>query len=257
MLRLATAAHALRAMAAAVCLLCLAAHSLAAEVRVAVAANFAEPMKAIAAALQQSTGHSATITVGATGKLYAQIRNGAPFDVFLSADSATAGKLEAQGLAVPGSRFTYATGRLVLWSARNGRVDDQGAVLRATDLGKLAYAAPKVSPYGAAAVETMQRLGLEAALVPKLVQGESIGQAFHFVQTGNADVGFVALSQVMHQGRLRSGSMWLVPEHLHSPIHQEAVLLQRGANSEAARALLQLLRAPQTRALIRSYGYSG
>ena len=129
-------------------------------------------------------------------------------------------------------------------------------MLRAHDLGKVAYAAPKVAPYGVAAVEVMDRLGLRSALTPKLVQGESIGQTFNFVHTGNADVGFVALSQVMHQGRLRGGSMWLVPQELHSPIRQEAVLLQRGASNEAAQALLQLLQAPATRALIRSFGYS-
>lgn len=240
-------------------LLCAAlAHTaaLAAEAQVAVAANFAEPIKAIAAVLEKNTGHTIKVTLGATGKLYTQIRNGAPFDVLLAADSTATAKLEAEGMAVRGSRFTYATGRLVLWSAREGRVDRQGAVLRAPDLGKVAYAAPKVAPYGVAAVEVMDRLGLRSALTPKLVQGESIGQTFNFVHTGNADVGFVALSQVMHQGRLRGGSMWLVPQELHSPIRQEAVLLQRGASNEAAQALLQLLQAPASRALIRSFGYN-
>jgi len=249
----------MRLLSALPALLCAAlAHTtaLAAEAQVAVAANFAEPIKAIAAVLEKNTGHKIKVTLGATGKLYAQIRNGAPFDVLLAADSTATAKLEAEGLAVRGSRFTYATGRLVLWSAREGRVDSQGAVLRAHDLGKVAYAAPKVAPYGVAAVEVMDRLGLRSALTPKLVQGESIGQTFSFVHTGNADVGFVALSQVMHEGRLRGGSMWLVPQELHSPIRQEAVLLQRGASNEAAQALLQLLRAPASRALIRSFGYS-
>lgn len=227
----------------------------AAEAQVAVAANFAEPIKAIAAVLEKTTGHTIKITLGATGKLYAQIKNGAPFDVLLAADSTATAKLEVEEVAVRGSRFTYATGRLVLWSSREGRVDDQGAVLRSPDLGKVAYAAPKVAPYGIAAVETMDRLGLRAALAPKLVQGESIGQTFNFVHTGNADVGFVALSQVLHQGRLRSGSMWLVPDSVHSPIRQEAVLLKRGAGNEAARALMQLLKEPATRSLIRTYGY--
>jgi len=249
----------MRLLSALPALLCAAlAHTaaLAAEAQVAVAANFAEPIKAIAAMLEKNTGHKIKVTLGATGKLYAQIRNGAPFDVLLAADSTATAKLEAEGLAVRGSRFTYATGRLVLWSAREGRVDSQGAVLRAHDLGKVAYAAPKVAPYGVAAVEVMDSLGLRSALTPKLVQGESIGQTFNFVHTGNADVGFVALSQVMHQGRLRGGSMWLVPQELHSPIRQEAVLLQRGASNEAAQALLQLLQAPASRALIRSFGYS-
>jgi molybdate transport system substrate-binding protein len=228
----------------------------AAQATVAVAANFAEPIKAIAELLQKSTGHTVQITLGSTGKLYAQIQNGAPFDVLLAADARTPQRLEAEGQAVAGSRFTYATGKLVLWSAKAGRVDDQGSVLKAANLGKVAYAAPKVAPYGAAAVEAMNRLGLSAALAPRLVQGESIGQAFSFVFTGNADVGFVALSQVLQGGRLRSGSMWLVPQNLYSPIRQDAVLLQRGAQNEAALALMRLLQSPDIKDLIRSYGYS-
>lgn len=227
----------------------------AAQAQVAVAANFAEPIKALAAELQNTTGHRLKITLGSTGKLYAQIRNGAPFDVLLAADAKVPAALEQEGLAQPGSRFTYATGQLVLWSARAGRVDDQGAVLRRADLGKVAYAAPKVAPYGAAAVEAMERLGLGAALAPRLVQGESIGQAFNFVFTGNADVGFVALSQVLVDGRLRSGSVWRVPPELYSPIHQDAVLLRRGADNPAALALVQLLRSARGQALIAPYGY--
>lgn len=228
----------------------------AAEAHVAVAANFAEPIKAIAAELQRTTGHTLKITLGSTGKLYAQIRHGAPYDVLLAADARVPAALEQEGLAQPGSRFTYATGQLVLWSAQAGRVDDQGAVLRRADLGKVAYAAPKVAPYGAAAVEAMQQLGLGAALAPKLVQGESIGQAFNFVFTGNADVGFVALSQVLVNGQLRGGSLWRVPPGLYSPIRQDAVLLKRGANNAAAQALLQWLQSPQGRALVASFGYS-
>ncbi len=227
----------------------------AAEAQVAVAANFAEPVKAIAAVLQKTTGHTIKVTVGGTGKLYAQIRNGAPFDVLLSADTQTPARLEAEGLGVPGSRFTYATGKLVLWSAKAGRVDEKGQVLKAADLGKVAYAAPKVAPYGAAAVEAMDKLGLSAALAPRLVQGESIGQAFSFAYTGNADVGFVALSQVLEGGRLKSGSMWLVPQNLYAPIRQDAVLLKRAEQNEAARALLKLLQSPNIKDLIRSYGY--
>jgi len=228
---------------------------LAAEAHVAVAANFAEPIKAIAAELHRATGHTLKITLGSTGKLYAQIRHGAPFDVLLAADAKVPAALEQEGLAQPGSRFPYATGQLVLWSAQAGRVDDQGAVLRRADLGKVAYAAPKVAPYGAAAVEAMQRLGLSAALAPKLVQGESIGQAFNFVFTGNADGGFVALSQVLVNGQLRSGSVWRVPPGLYSPIRQDAVLLKRGAGNAAAQALMQWLQSPQGRALVASYGY--
>ncbi|WP_310564542.1 molybdate ABC transporter substrate-binding protein [Hydrogenophaga sp.] len=227
----------------------------AAEAQVAVAANFAEPVKALAAELHKTTGHTLKVTLGSTGKLYAQIRNGAPFDVLLAANAQVPEALERDGLAQPGSRFTYATGQLALWSAQPGRVDDQGAVLRRADLGKVAYAAPKVAPYGAAALEAMERLGLSAVLAPKLVQGESIGQAFGFVFTGNADVGFVALSQVWANGRLRSGSVWRVPPQLYSPIRQDAVLLRRGAGNEAALALLQLLQSPSGRALIAAYGY--
>lgn len=228
----------------------------AAEAQVAVAANFAEPIKAIAAVLQKTTGHTLKVTLGSTGKLFAQIKNGAPFDALLAADSQTPARLEAEGLAQPGSRFTYATGQLVLWSSKAGRVDAQGAVLKSPDLGKLAYAAPKVAPYGAAAAEAMDKLGLSAALAPKLVQGESIGQAFSFVYTGNADVGFVALSQVLEGGRLKSGSMWIVPQKLYSPIRQDAVVLRRGADNEAASALVKLLQSPAIKDLIRSYGYA-
>jgi len=233
------------------------AHSaaLAAQAQVAVAANFAEPMKAIAAVLEKTTGHRLNITLGATGKLYAQIKNGAPFDVLLAADTKAPDALEKDGLAQPGSRFTYATGRLVLWSADVSKVDAKGDVLKNAGLRKVAYAAPKVAPYGAAALQTMDKLGLSAALTPKLVQGESIGQTFNFVVTGNADVGFVALSQVLEGGRLKSGSMWLVPQHLYSPIRQDAVLLQRAAGNEAAQALMKLLKSPSTKDLIRSYGY--
>ncbi|MDP1657186.1 MAG: molybdate ABC transporter substrate-binding protein [Hylemonella sp.] len=227
----------------------------ATEAQVAVAANFAEPVKAIAAVLEKTTGHKLKITVGSTGRLYAQIRNGAPFDVLLSADTAAPDQLESDGLAQPGSRFTYATGKLVLWSADAARVDAQGAVLKGEGFRKLAIANPKTAPYGAAAVEAMDKLGLAARLSPKLVQGESIGQTYNFVHTGNAEVGFVAMSQVLEGGRLKGGSMWVVPQTLYSPIRQDAVLLKRGANNEAALALMKLLKSPNTRDLIRSFGY--
>ena len=227
----------------------------AAEATVAVAANFAEPIKAIAAVLEKTTGHTLRISLGPTGGLYTQIKNGAPFDVFLAADSARPEMLEKDGLAQAGSRFTYAVGKLVLWSARPGRVDDQGAVLKAADLGKVAIANPKTAPYGAAAVEAMEKLGLQAALAPRLVQGESIVQTFNFVKTGNADVGFVAMAQVLQGGRLREGSMWVLPQALYQPIRQDAVLLKRGADNAAAKALIELLRSPNIKDLIRSYGY--
>ena len=227
----------------------------AAEALVAVAANFAEPIKAVAAVLEKTTGHSLKITVGATGGLYAQLRNGAPFDVFLAANSEAPAQLEKDGLAAPRTRFTYATGKLVLWSADSSRVDDRGEVLKAGNFRKLAFAAPKVAPYGAAAVQVIERLGLSAALTPRLVQGETIGQTYNFVQTGNAELGFVALSQVIEGGKLKGGSTWMVPQHLYDPIRQDAVLLQRAVGNPAAQALIQLLQSPNIKDLIRSYGY--
>lgn len=227
----------------------------AAEAQIAVAANFAEPIKAIAAVLEKTTGHTLKISTGASGAIYTQIRNGAPFDVFLSADNERPEMLEKDGLTQPGTRFTYATGQLVLWSAKAGRVDAKGEVLKAADLGKVAHANPKTAPYGAAAVQVIGRLGLGAALAPKLVQGESIGQTFGFVKTGNADVGFVAMSQVLMGGRLKEGSMWVVPPALHDPIRQDAVILKKGADNEAAQALIKLLQSPNIKELIRSYGY--
>lgn len=229
--------------------------ALAAQAQVAVAANFAEPMKAIAAVLEKTTGHTLKISTGASGAFYTQIRQGAPFDVFLSADNERPELLEKDGLAQPGTRFTYATGKLVLWSARADRVDGQGAVLRAADLGKVAYANPRTAPYGAAAVQVLDRLGLKDAITPRLVQGESIGQTFNFVKTGNADVGFVALSQVLQGGKLREGSMWVIPQARYDAIRQDAVLLRRGAENEAAKELIKLLQSPNIKDLIRSYGY--
>lgn len=228
----------------------------AAEAHIAVAANFAEPFKAVAAVLEKTTGHKVIPMVGATGKLYAQIKNGAPFDVLLSADQATPEKLAAEGLAVASSRFTYATGQLVLWSADPQRVDAQGAVLKSPSLKKLAYANPKTAPYGAAAVDVMTKLGVHETLTPKLVQGESIGQAYTFVASGNADVGFVAMSQVLEGGRLKSGSMWVIPAALYRPIRQDAILLHKGADNPAALALLQLLKSNNIKDVIRSYGYT-
>jgi molybdate transport system substrate-binding protein len=227
----------------------------AAEAQVAVAANFAETIKAIAAVLEKTTGHTLRVSLGPTGGLYTQIKNGAPFDVFLAADTERPAMLEKEGLTQPGTRFTYATGRLVLWSVKPGRVDASGEVLKASDLGKVAYANPKTAPYGAAAMQVMEKLGLQAALQPRLVQGESIGQTFNFVKTGNADVGFVAMSQVLSGGRLKEGSMWVIPPDFYNSIQQDVVVLQRGAHNPAAQALIELLRSPNIKDLIRSYGY--
>ncbi|MCM3565656.1 molybdate ABC transporter substrate-binding protein [Hydrogenophaga intermedia] len=227
----------------------------AAQATVAVAANFAEPMRAVAEVLRKTTGHTLEISVGSTGRLYAQVRSGAPFDAMLAADQRVPEQLEADGLAVPGSRFTYATGKLVLWSADAAQVDARGDVLRSGAWRKLAIANPKTAPYGAAAIEAIDKLGLATGITPRLVQGESIGQAHNFVFTGNAEIGFVAMSQVLQGGRLKGGSMWVVPQALYTPIRQDAVLLKRGEHNEAARALMQLLRSESVKALIRSYGY--
>jgi molybdate transport system substrate-binding protein len=225
------------------------------EVQVAVAANFAAPMAQIAADFSRESGHRATIVSGSTGKLYAQIRSGAPFALLLAADQETPAKLEAEGLAVPGQRFTYAIGKLVLYSAKPGFVDGDGAVLRAGGFDHLALANPKIAPYGAAAMEVLASLHLVERLQDKLVQGESIGQTFQFISTGNAELGFVALSQVAPPDRPVAGSWWLVPAALYRPIRQDAVLLQKGADQAAARALLQYLQSDRAKAVIRAFGY--
>ncbi len=227
----------------------------AAEVKVAVAANFSAPMQKLAQVFERQTGHKALLSFGGTGSLHAQIRHGAPFQVLLAADDETPRRLEAEGLGVPGSRFTYATGRLVLWSRQPGLVDEQGEVLRSGPLQRLAIANPKLAPYGTAAIEALTKLGLLAQWRPRLVQGDSIGQAYQFVATANAPLGFVALSQVQVDGRIAQGSAWVVPASLHQPIRQDALLLKAGQGHPAASALLAFLQGEQARALIRSFGY--
>lgn len=225
------------------------------EVKVAVAANFTAPMKVIAANFEKATGHKAELAFGSSGKFYAQITNGAPFDMFLSADQERPAKLEKENGTVAGSRFTYATGKLVLWSGKAGLVDDKADVLRTGDFAHLSIASPKLAPYGAAALETMQALRVYDRLKPKLVQGESISQAYNFVLTGNAELGFVALSQVYADGKLKSGSAWIVPGKLHTPIHQDAVILTHGKGNKAAAALADYLKTEPAKAVIRSFGY--
>lgn len=232
-----------------------AAGALAGEVQVAVAANFTAPLQAIARAFEQDSGHRVISAFGATGQLYAQIQNGAPFEVFLAADEATPARLEAEGAGVPGSRFTYASGKLVLWSAQAGYVDDQGALLEGNRFRHLALANPKAAPYGLAATQVLDKLGLSEAVQSKLVEGQSITQAYQFIASGNAELGFVALSQVYKDGQISSGSAWLVPDELYAPIKQDALLLKQGENNPAARALLEYLRGPKAAAIIQSYGY--
>lgn len=227
----------------------------AAKVSVAVAANFTAPMNAIAAEFARDTGHEVKASFASSGKFYAQIRNGAPFQVFLSADDETPARLEQEGATVAGSRFTYAIGTLVLWSGDPQRVDAKGEVLWRGSYKKLAIANPKLAPYGRAAVETLTHVGLLEAVSGRFVQGENIGQTHQFLVSGNAELGFVALSQVMKDGRLASGSAWIVPETLHAPIRQDAVILAAGKDNPAASALMHYLKGDKARAIIRAYGY--
>lgn len=227
----------------------------AAQVQVAVAANFTAPMKEIAAVFERDTGHRAVLSFGASGKFYAQLKNGAPFDLLLAADDKIPARLEADGLTVGGTRFTYAVGRLALWSPRPGLVDADGLVLRRPELGHVAIANPRSAPYGAAALAVLDKLGLSRTLGPKLVQGENIAQAHQFVSTGNAELGFVAVSQVYRNGKLSGGSGWIVPAALHQPIRQDAVLLGRAGANPAAHAMARYLVSGKARAIMRSYGY--
>ena len=227
----------------------------AGEVSVAVAANFTAPMQKMVRLFEQDTGHKATLAFGSTGRFYAQIKNGAPFDLLLSADDETPAKLAREGLAVDASRFTYAIGKLALWSKQPGLVDAQGLVLKSGTFDKIAVADPKLAPYGAAAVEVMTHLGVLNTLRPKFVQGENIAQTHQFVATQNAQLGFVALSQVMADGRLVEGSVWAVPETRSSPLRQDAVLLNKGQGNAAAAALLQYVKGDKARAVIRGFGY--
>lgn len=228
---------------------------LAEEVQVAVAANFTAPLQAIAREFAQDTGHTLVAAFGATGQLYAQIQNGAPFEVFLAADASTPARLESQGLGVAGSRFTYAIGSLVLWSAKADYIDGSDAVLKANPFRHLAIANPKAAPYGLAATQVLTKLGLRAALQSKLVEGQSITQTLQFVSTGNAELGFVALSQVYKDGQISSGSAWVVPDELYEPIRQDALILKRGENNPAATALVEYLKGPKVAEIIKSYGY--
>ena len=227
----------------------------AAEVSVAVAANFTAPMRKIAQTFEQETGHQAILSFGSTGNFYAQIRNGAPFQILLAADDETPIKIEKEGLGVAASRFTYAIGKLVLWSKQPGFVDDKGEILRSGKFQRIAVANPKLAPYGAASLETMIQLGVLQALQPKFVQGENIAQTYQFVATENAQLGFVALSQVMTDGRIAQGSAWIVPSSLHAPLRQDALLLVKGKDNPAATALMNFLRSDRSRLVIRSYGY--
>lgn len=223
----------------------------AGEVRVAVAANFIGAVKEIAVLFEKATGNKAVLSFGSTGQLYTQITQGAPFEVFLAADMARPEKAVEEGFAVPGSRFTYATGKIVLFSKNEDLVKGKETLVD-ENFAKIAIANPVTAPYGTAAVEAMKALGVYNKLIPKIVQGNNIAQTYQFVNTGNAEIGFVALSQVAgHQ----EGSRWIVPDDLYSVIAQDAVLLKQGADNEAARAFLVFLKGPEARAVKEKYGY--
>ncbi len=213
-------------------------------------------MQKIAAEFAKDTGHKAELSFGATGKFYAQINNGAPFGVLLAADDTTPAKIAREGKGVADSRFTYAVGQLVLWSKQDGYVDAQGAVLKTGKFQHLAIANPKLAPYGLAAEQTLTQLGLLEQIKPKFVQGENIGQTYQFAATGNAELGFVALSQVMEDGKIKSGSAWLVPAAMHEPIRQDAIILNNAKDNAAAKALMDYLQGDKARAIITSYGYA-
>ena len=223
----------------------------AAETHVAVAANFTDAATEIAEIFQEKTGHEAILSFGSTGQLYTQITQEAPFEVFLAADDARPAKAVEEGFAVPGSQFTYAIGKLVLWSKDPSLVQGE-RTLKNGDFTKIAIANPVGAPYGAAAVQTMQALGVYDQLAPKLVQGNNISQTFQFVETGNAELGFIALAQLARNG---DGSRWVVPEDLHDPIRQDAVLLKAGEDNEAAQAFLEFLQGPEAAAIIEKSGY--
>jgi len=223
----------------------------AAQTIIAVAANFTDPAKEIAEIFQQKTGHEAELSFGATGNFYNQIREGAPFEVFLAADGARPKLAVEEGFGVEGSNFTYAIGTLVLWSAKEGVIEDETSLADEKRVFNLAYANPQAAPYGKAAIETLESLGMHKELADRLVEGQNIAQAFQFVKTGNASAGFVALSQVIHEG----GSRWIVPQEHYRPIKQDAVLLKNGENNEAARAFLDFLKTEDALRIIEKYGY--
>lgn len=226
--------------------------AMADDVRVAVAANFASPMEKIAASFTKESGHKVVSSSGSTGKFYAQIKEGAPFDVLLSADQEHPRKLSTENLALSESQFTYAIGKLVLWSAKEKFVDSKGEILKSGTFFHLSIANPKTAPYGAAAKEALEKKQLWKLLEPKLVYGESIAQAYQFVATGNADLGFVAYSQIKEA---KNGSYWFVPQELYSPLKQDAILLAAGKNKAAAKQFLEFLKGAKARAIIEEFGY--
>jgi len=230
--------------------------SWSATVLVAVAANFSKPMTDIAAEFEKETGHRAKLALGSSGKFVSQIENGGPFEVLLSADEKGPEKLEQAGLTVPNTRFVYALGKLVLWSAMPDYIDNQGKILTTGSFKHLALADSKLAPYGVAAVEVLKNMKLFDKLQLFFVQGENIAQTYQFISTANAELGFIALSQVLENGKIANGSGWIIPDNLYAPIRQGAVLLKNGAENPAALALLEFLKSAPALAIIKKYGYA-
>jgi molybdate transport system substrate-binding protein len=222
------------------------------DVRVAVATNFAGAMDALVAAFEAQSEHTILVSAGSTGGHYAQIKNGAPFEAFFAADAERPEMLEREGIAVAGSRFRYAIGRLALWSAQADYVDTDGGVLTTGTYRHLAIANPNLAPYGSAARDVLRARGLWADVQTRLVQGQDIGQTYSFVATGNAELGFIALAQIERPGGRPAGSYWLVPESLHEPIEQFAVLLR---DTPGAHAFVEFVKTEEARTIIRNYGY--
>lgn len=239
------------------CLGCLVfcAQTSADTVTVAVASNFAPPMPTLIATFEQNSGHHIKAAYGSSGKFYAQIQHGAPFQILLSADQKTAQKLAQQKLALAESQFTYATGRLVLWSADRNAIDGTGIRLQRADFKHLALADPALAPYGAAAINVLQRLHLLDKLRSRFVQGENIAKTYQFVISGNAELGFVALSQVWRDGKISAGSAWIVPVDLHAPLHQDAIILLPGKNQIAVDQFMTFLRSDNAIKIIAAFGY--
>ncbi len=232
----------------------IAAPAFAEQVLVAVATNFIPPFRDIAIEFETTTGHTLRVAAGSSGNFYSQIKNGAPFDLFLSADMARPKLLEDEGLGVKDSRFTYAIGRLVLWSPSTGLIKGE-ETLRSKTFKRLAIANPKTAPYGLAAMQAMQKLELWESVQPKIVMGENLGQTMGFIESGNADLGFVALSQVLDPKIKGKGSLWDIPSNLHEPIKQDVILLTKGTDNQAAKALMEFIGGPQAKAIIARYGY--
>jgi molybdate transport system substrate-binding protein len=238
-------------------LILLAPASWAATTLVAVASDFTKPMTEIAAEFEKATGHSAKLSFGSSGKAFAQIQSGGPFEVYLSASEKYPLELEKSGYVVAGSRFVYAIGKLVLWSATPGYVDDKGEILKTGNFKHIALADPTHAPYGVVAEEVMKSLGVLDKLRPLFVMGENISQTFQFVSTGNAELGFIAFAQVIdiNSGKIGSGSGWMIPDNLHGPFNQTAVLLKKGAENPAALALVDFLKSPAALKIIEKYGF--